>query len=185
MPNPHKIASVGGRMEWLAWSPDGARLRFSTNGKLREISAEGSNLHELLPSWPAAADPCCGSWSPNGDIFYFLSAGQLWAFDERPGLFGRRSNAPIQLTSGPLDWATPVPGKNGKKLFATGLTRRGELTASIRNPNSSSPTCQASPPIFSPSPKMEPTSSTSPTPTEASGAPTATGATGSSSSTLR
>ena len=125
--DPHKIASVGGRMEWLAWSPDGARLRFSTNGKLREISAEGSNLHELLPSWPAAADPCCGSWSPNGDIFYFLSAGQLWAFDERAGLFGRRSNAPIQLTSGPLDWATPVPGKNGKKLFATGLTRRGEL----------------------------------------------------------
>ena len=125
--DPHKIASVGGRMEWLAWSPDGARLRFSTNGKLREISAEGSNLHELLPSWPAAADPCCGSWSPNGDIFYFLSAGQLWAFDERSGFFGRRSNAPIQLTSGPLDWATPVPGKNGKKLFATGLTRRGEL----------------------------------------------------------
>ncbi len=124
----HKVASIRGRAEWLAWSPDGAILRFSTNGKLREISANGSNLHELLPALPASADPCCGSWSPNGDFFYFLSAGQLWTFDERPGLFGRKSADPIQLTSGPLAWATPVPGKNGKKLFATGLTRRGELT---------------------------------------------------------
>jgi eukaryotic-like serine/threonine-protein kinase len=123
----HKIASVGGRVEWLAWSPNRATLRFSTNGKLREISADGSNLHELLPNWPASADPCCGSWSPNGDIFYFLSAGELWAFDERSGLFGKHSSGPLQLTSGPLAWATPVPGKNGKKLFATGLTRRGEL----------------------------------------------------------
>jgi serine/threonine protein kinase/Tol biopolymer transport system component len=123
----HKIASVGGRIEWLAWSPDGATIRFSTNGKLREIAANGSNLHELLPRWPASADPCCGSWSPNGDIFYFLSGGQLWALDERPGLFGKHSTEPLQLTSGPLAWATPVPGKNGKKLFATGLTRRGEL----------------------------------------------------------
>jgi eukaryotic-like serine/threonine-protein kinase len=126
--DPHKIASVGGRMEWLAWSPDGATLRFSTNGKLRQISADGSNLRELLPNWPATADPCCGSWSPSGNTFYFLSAGQLWAFDERPGLFGKRSTEPVQLTSGPLAWATLVPGKDGKKIFATGLTRRGELT---------------------------------------------------------
>ncbi len=124
----HKIASIGGRTEWLAWSPDGTRLRFSTNGKLREIAVNGSNLHELLPGWQASASPCCGSWSPNGSIFYFLSAGQLWAFDERPGLLGIRSTEPIQLTSGPLAWATPVPGRNGKKLFATGLTRRGQLT---------------------------------------------------------
>jgi serine/threonine protein kinase/Tol biopolymer transport system component len=123
----HKIASVGGRAEWLAWSPDGVTLRFSTNGKLREINADGSNLHELLPSWPASADPCCGSWRPNGNIFYFLSAGQLWAFDERRGFFGKHSGEPVQLTSGPLAWATPIPGRNGKKLFATGLTRRGEL----------------------------------------------------------
>ena len=124
----HKIASIGGRTEWLAWSPDGAKLRFSTNDKLREISADGSNLRELLPKWPPSAAPCCGSWSPDGNIFYFLSEGQLWAFDERPGLFGKRSAEPIQLTSGPLAWATPVPGRNGKKLFATGLTRRGQLT---------------------------------------------------------
>jgi Tol biopolymer transport system component len=123
----HKIASIGGRTEWLAWSPNGATLRFSTNGKLREISADGSNHRELLPKWPPSAAPCCGSWSPDGNIFYFLSEGQLWAFDERRGLFGK-SAEPVQLTSGPLAWATPVPGKNGKTLFATGLTRRGQLT---------------------------------------------------------
>jgi eukaryotic-like serine/threonine-protein kinase len=124
----HKVATIGGRTGWLAWSPDGATLRFSTNGKLREISADGSNLRELLPGWPATADPCCGNWSPSGNIFYFLSTGQVYAFDERPGLFGKHSGGPIQLTSGPLAWATPVPGKNGKRLFATGLTRRGQLT---------------------------------------------------------
>ena len=69
-----KIASVGGRIEWLAWSPDGATLRFSTNGKLREISADGSNLprtpsqlvsfsrpllRKLEPEWRHLLFPLC------------------------------------------------------------------------------------------------------------------------------
>jgi Tol biopolymer transport system component len=31
------------------------------------------------------------------------------------------------LTSGPIRWASPIPGKDGKTIFASGVTPRGEL----------------------------------------------------------
>ena len=34
---------------------------------------------------------------------------------------------PVQLTSGPMEWGLPVFSNDGKKIFATGSTRRGEL----------------------------------------------------------
>ncbi len=61
-------------------------------------------------------------------------------YDERrAACFGKPPAEPVQLTSGPLAWATPIPGKNGKTLFATGLTRRGQLDPLRRAVESSSP----------------------------------------------
>ena len=40
----------------------------------------------------------------------------------------QRSTAPVQLTTGPIKWDRPIPGKDGKKIFATGMTPRGELS---------------------------------------------------------
>ena len=45
----------------------------------------------------------------------------------RRGLFHRTASEPVQLTSGPIEWGLPVFSKDGKKIFATGSTRRGEL----------------------------------------------------------
>jgi hypothetical protein len=42
------------------------------------------------------------------------------------GIF-RRSSGPIQLTSGPLAYTGAMPARNGKKIFAIGTKRRGEL----------------------------------------------------------
>jgi WD40 repeat protein len=47
--------------------------------------------------------------------------------DERRGLFRRHSPEPVQLTSGPIEWGLPVFSKDGKKIFSSGATRRGEL----------------------------------------------------------
>jgi hypothetical protein len=47
--------------------------------------------------------------------------------DERRGLFQRSAKEPVQLTSGPVQWGTPIFGRDGKKLFATGSIRAGEL----------------------------------------------------------
>jgi eukaryotic-like serine/threonine-protein kinase len=130
----HKLASVGGAVYPLSWSPDGSTIRFSRNlGSLWEITSSGSNLHQLLPGWHPSDEKCCGRWSPDGDFFAFLGPGpagpesQIFALDERRRLFRRMPRDPVQLTSGPINWSSPVFGKDGKKIFATGSTRAGEL----------------------------------------------------------
>ena len=52
---------------------------------------------------------------------------QLWVLDERRGLLRRSANEPVQLTSGPIRWNTPIPSKDGTKIFAHGVIERGEL----------------------------------------------------------
>ena len=121
----HKLASVRGLASFLSWSPDGTTLRFTKDNELREMSSNGSNLHALLPGWKG--ETCCGHWSPDGNLFFFNSNGQIWARDERRGMFRRSSPMPVQLTTGPVNWGNPIPGKDGKKIFVTGSTLHGEL----------------------------------------------------------
>jgi len=132
-----KLASVGGEAFQLSWSPDAHIIRFSRNlTSMWEISASGSNLHQLLRDWHPSEQKCCGRWSPGGDFFLFLAGyfqpdhypeAQIYALDERRGLFRPLSKDPIQLTSGPVAWSPRVFSKDGKKIFATGSTKRGEL----------------------------------------------------------
>jgi eukaryotic-like serine/threonine-protein kinase len=35
---------------------------------------------------------------------------------------------PVQLTTGPINWSPPIPGKDGKTVFSAGITLRGELS---------------------------------------------------------
>jgi Tol biopolymer transport system component len=129
-----KLASVGCCAETEALSPDGDIIRFSKDDKLWEISSSGSNLHLLLPGWHTSDAQCCGRWTPDGEFFLFRSGysgsggGQIWALDERRGLFRRPPAEPIQLTTGPIGWGPPIPGRDGKSIFAEGSTSRGELS---------------------------------------------------------
>ena len=139
-----EVAS-GGKAERLtnwdvSWSPDGKTIRFTNNGELWTVSSDGSNLQRLLPAW-SSPDICCGRWTPDGKFFVFLSEGsnksafdsmawrgaQIWALDERRGLFRRSSSEPVQLTSGPIRWSAAIPSKDGTKIFAQGRVLRGEL----------------------------------------------------------
>jgi serine/threonine protein kinase/Tol biopolymer transport system component len=132
-----KIASVGGEVYLLSWSPDGRMIRFDRNLRsLWEITSSGSSLHQLLLNWRPSEDKCCGHWSPDGEFFVFLAGhlgpnsfpqAQIYALDERRGLFRPHPKDPTQLTSGPVEWSPPVFSKDGKKIFATGSTKRGEL----------------------------------------------------------
>jgi eukaryotic-like serine/threonine-protein kinase len=131
----HKLASVGDDANLLRWSPDGSTIRFSRNlNSLWEITSKGSNLHQLFPGWHPSEDKCCGRWSPSGEFFAFLvgplgeqraPSAQIYALDERRALFRRPPKDPIRLTSGPMEWSLPVFSNDGKKIFATGSTRRG------------------------------------------------------------
>jgi DNA-binding winged helix-turn-helix (wHTH) protein/Tol biopolymer transport system component len=129
----HKLAAVGSGAFQLAWSPDGLRIRFSKDGEIWEISSSGSNLRQLLPSWHTSGGKCCGRWTHDGEFYLFLSRAsasersQIWALDERRGPFRPPPVEPFQLTTGPIDWGPPISAKDGKKIYAQGNTRRGEL----------------------------------------------------------
>ena len=130
----HKLASTGGDAEYLRWSPDGKVIRFNRDEVLWEISANGSSLHEVLPGWQYRGRECCGNWTPDGKFYVFLTTltgfrwDKIWALDERRGLFRHPSAEPIQLTTGPIDWGDPIPGKGMNTIFSSGITARGELS---------------------------------------------------------
>jgi Tol biopolymer transport system component len=124
----HKLASVGGVADSLSWSPDGKTIRFTKDRSLWEISSSGSNLHKLLTGWHSSDGKCCGKWSPDGRNFIFLGPeDQIFALDESRGLFQQSAKEPVQLTSGPVQWGTPIFGRDGKKIFSTGSIKAGEL----------------------------------------------------------
>jgi Tol biopolymer transport system component len=47
---------------------------------------------------------------------------------ERRGLIPSPPAEPVQLTTGTIGWGQPIPGRDGKKIFATGNTHRGALS---------------------------------------------------------
>lgn len=122
----HRIASPGVLIKSLAWSPDGGTIRFSKEGILWEMSSKGSNLHELLPGWGRSPTQWNGEWAQDGR-YYFVADGQIWVLDERAGVDKSRAARPVQLTFGPTVWDQPIPSPDGKTIFASGRTNRGEL----------------------------------------------------------
>ena len=122
----HRIASVGGYLKSVAWSPDGSTIRFSRDGLLWETSMDGVNPHQLLPGWGKSPTQWSGKWAPDGR-FFFVADGQLWLLDERQGLGGILAGQPVQLTFGPTVWDRPISSQDGKRIFALGRTKRGEL----------------------------------------------------------
>jgi eukaryotic-like serine/threonine-protein kinase len=116
-----------------AWSPDGSEIRIPiTDTKTQvnaiwKVSADGLGLHPLLPGWHQADGEWRGKFTPEGKYFVFQSGGQIWAIREATAFLRKLSRDPVQLTSGVTTYAWPLPGKDGKKLFAIAGLARGEL----------------------------------------------------------
>jgi WD40 repeat protein len=91
-----------------------------------EVNADGKDLHRLLTGWHSPPDECCGKWTADGKYFVFQSQGQIWALPQT-GSFLRSEPKPVPLTSSPLSLSSPLPSKDGKKLFMVGQTYRGEV----------------------------------------------------------
>ena len=136
----HKLISAGDDVCHIAWSPEGGVIRFTMKNRIWEVSSSGSGLHEVIPGWRPSSVQCCGRWTSDGKLFLFISDGQIWAVDERRGLFRKPPDEPIQLTQGPIRWGPPaenynaweswpgpVPSKDGRKIFALAYSPRGEL----------------------------------------------------------
>jgi Tol biopolymer transport system component/DNA-binding winged helix-turn-helix (wHTH) protein len=134
---PRTLATFDGIPFQPRWSPDGRALRFylydtkNDSGALWEISSEGSNPHPLFADWPAGSETCCGLWTPNGKYFVFQGrrdgATQVWARREHTGFFQHAPAEDVQLTFGPMNFLSPAPSPDGKRSFAIGEQKRGEL----------------------------------------------------------
>jgi serine/threonine protein kinase/Tol biopolymer transport system component len=130
----HKLISAPDEAFELAWSPDGTVIRFragngtTSPGSLWQVSVNGTDLHPLLPGWHTPSSECCGKWTADGKYFVLRSRDNVWALAEKSNLFGKGGGQPIQLTSGPLSFRSPLPSRDGKKLFVVGALARGELS---------------------------------------------------------
>ncbi|MGH9396531.1 MAG: winged helix-turn-helix domain-containing protein [Terriglobia bacterium] len=132
-----QIATVAGWPYWPRWSPDGRLLRFSVLNRktettsLWEVGADGAHLHPLPFLGSKFSRACCGSWTADGKYFIFQARQNgrydIWALRERSTWLRRSSSNLVRLTSGPLDYFSPLPSRDGKKIFVFGGESRGEL----------------------------------------------------------
>jgi Tol biopolymer transport system component len=132
-----RLVTLAGPAFWPRWSPDGKVLRFTVEDlktasqSLWEVASDGTRLRPLLPGWSSSLAECCGNWTPDGNYFVFASArginSTLWAIREKSGFLRRRNLEPIPLTTDQSNMFSPVPSRDGKKLFAIQGGPLGEL----------------------------------------------------------
>jgi Tol biopolymer transport system component/predicted Ser/Thr protein kinase len=132
-----KVVDVGGFVLGPRFSPDGSRLRFtiqslsSLSFSLWEVAVNGTGLRPLLPGWHQEPGECCGSWTTDGRYFFFSAhrngRSDIWALEEKSGLLHKKSQLPLQVTSGPLNYSAAVASPDRSRLFVIGEQPRAEL----------------------------------------------------------
>lgn len=66
------------------------------------------------------------AWTPDGRYSLLTAGGQIWALSETKSFLGRTAK-PVQLTTGPMRFASPTASPDGKHIFALGSLARGQL----------------------------------------------------------
>ena len=131
--NPRKLVSMAGIVEDPDVSPDGKQIVFTLYSRawgtsvLFESAVDNPSLPKTLN---ASQGKCCATWSADGKYLAYGTArregSDLWALPMQVGLF-HRPREPIRLTAGPLAYSGAIPSRDGKRIFAIGTKRRGEL----------------------------------------------------------
>ena len=137
---PARVISAKGRAYAPRFSRDGRRIRFTiaeplslATFSLWEVSADGSNLHQLLKGWHDPPQECCGIWTPDGRYYVFLSHvgrnmfGDIFVLADSPGIFHKSLSGPVQMTFGPLVFYNNAITPDSRRLLVEGLQSRGEL----------------------------------------------------------
>jgi Tol biopolymer transport system component/DNA-binding winged helix-turn-helix (wHTH) protein len=137
-----KLITTAGAPHWPRWSPDGRVLRFTLEDttthyfSLWEVAGDGRDLHRLLARWREAPTvwgdgESGGEWTPDGRYFVFRSRRayecSIWALREKARVLGRRSSAPVLLTSTDSLVYSVSPARDGKTIFFVGTRRDREL----------------------------------------------------------
>jgi len=111
-------------------SPDGKKIRYLVNGHIWECRIDGRGAHRFLLEWKQPVSVI--GWSPDGNTFVFQSRDEegpnLWAVAERRiGPF-QFASKPTRITSGPLAFRAWAFAKDGKRMYAIGESKLGELS---------------------------------------------------------
>jgi len=142
--NAHKLLTAPGPPSGIRLSPDGSRIRFTVAtftfmgptevggvSSLWEARADGTNPHPLLPDWNNPPQECCGNWTSDGEYFVFQSTrnglSSLWALADQHPFWRKVTRDPVQLTTGPLNFGSPVLSRDGKKLFVQAWQPRAAM----------------------------------------------------------
>jgi Tol biopolymer transport system component len=135
--NSRRLVTVDGLPSQIQASPDGSLIRFSVwdwkllASSLWEVRPDGSHLKQLLAGWNKPANECCGKWTPDGKYYVFQSIrkgiASLWAMRETNDLWRKASREPVQLTQGLVSAESPLPSKDGKRVFFIEGSQRAEL----------------------------------------------------------
>jgi Tol biopolymer transport system component/DNA-binding winged helix-turn-helix (wHTH) protein len=132
-----KLLTVPGLPSSLKFSPDRTTLRFTLaegqdrTTSLWETSADGSHPHPLLRGWSTAGSECCGTWTSDGKHYVFQTwqngRREIWAIQENGTALSSTRHSPEQVTAGPMDFSSPIAGRNAHELLAIGTLPRAEL----------------------------------------------------------
>jgi Tol biopolymer transport system component/DNA-binding winged helix-turn-helix (wHTH) protein len=132
-----KLLTAPGMIYSVGFSPDGRRIRMSVvdkhriTGALWEARADGSGFHELLPGWNPIPEECCGTWTPDGRYYVFQSfqrgSSKIWVIPDAQPSLRKTAPVPVLLTTDPLNFSSPTPSRDGKKLFVMAEQPRAEL----------------------------------------------------------
>jgi DNA-binding winged helix-turn-helix (wHTH) protein/Tol biopolymer transport system component len=122
-----KLVALPHRSEYPQWSKDGRRLRFTLDGpgvndfSIWEVSADGSNLHEVNLNLPEPGAACCGRWSADGRYFFFTytrdGLHSVWAVRDGSRRWLSRPAQPVQLTFGPDNYGGAIPSEEPNRVF--------------------------------------------------------------------
>ncbi|HTX42319.1 MAG TPA: winged helix-turn-helix domain-containing protein [Acidobacteriaceae bacterium] len=129
----HLLVKLTGGLNWLAWSPDGTRLRLTVGDDeggtaLWEVRRDGSNPHRVFQRMGPTEHICCGEWTPDGRYYIYSETrggvDNLWAARE-PGWHWRRApRGPFQLTDLPNGaWGAHIGPDGRSVLFYAGWKR--------------------------------------------------------------
>ncbi len=127
-----KLFDVPGRAYHFRWSPKG-EMRFTVYDSKTfsyQIWRTPSLDVQPVPVTFGSAQQCCGEWSPDGQSFTFQGRvdglWQIFAHSEVSGWFGA-SRGLVQLTSGPIQFRSPLPTPDGERLLMLSQLPKSEV----------------------------------------------------------
>jgi len=134
---PRKLEAILQHASFPAISPDGNQLAFqvddpkASHWTIHESASDGTGIHQVL-KWQQGLPSviCCLRWTADGKYLLFRGKTEgrwdLWAFSSQKRFFGAIP-APVRLTNGPISYGSFAGSRDGKRIFAVGALRRGEL----------------------------------------------------------